>query len=187
MPFAYVGCPVPAKWIWLLPFAFFSAAYSLEIQPPNNWLKQERVPAGIFLQFISQERSSGFTPNMNISIKDLGDRADSLRTPIQLNEQMERIQARTFPLYKVTLREVRIVGSANGVLFVSQYAYGALDLAVLQFVFRHQGNMVNVVYTCLLKDLPRFRPEFEKSLSTLKWSDPALPSAPSKAERSTPR
>jgi len=30
---------------------------------------------------------------------------------------------------------------------------------------------MNVVYTCLLKDLPRLRPEFEKTLSTLKTAD----------------
>lgn len=51
---------------------------------------------------------------------------------------------------------------------VSSCAQGENDLACFQFFYLDGQDFVNVVYKCLLKDLPRLRPEFEKSLATLK-------------------
>jgi hypothetical protein len=81
---------------------------------------------------------------------------------------MERLQARVFPLFKVLEKKARKLGSSEGTLLIISYAFGAVDLAAFEFVYRIGDEMVNVVYTCLLNDLERLRPEFEKSLATLK-------------------
>jgi|GEM_PF-5406599 len=57
--------------------------------------------------------------------------------------------------------------------FLITYDRGEIDAAALQYFFLQGEDFVNVVYTCLVKDLRRLRPEFEKSLATLKADDVA--------------
>lgn len=145
------------------------SCFSLEIVAPDGWRQQTQVPQGIVFQYISPARSANFSPNLNVSQKKLKPHlADSLKTATQLSEYMERIQARMFPMFKVLEKNDRKIGSIIGTVLIASYAFNEVDLAAFQFIFRTGADMVNVVYTCLLGDLDRLRPEFEKSLATLK-------------------
>lgn len=150
-------------------------AHGLEVSPPEGWRRQDKPQQGILHQFIAVRQAGEFAPNLNVSRRKLtGAAQDSLKTTAQLGEQTARLQARMFPLFKVLESSVRKIRSVEGSLLVTSYVYGNRDLANLQFLFRDREEVVTLVYTCELKELDRLRPEFEKSLATLK-AEPAAP------------
>ncbi len=146
---------------------FQNPLLALEIQPPFAWQQQFNLPPGVLYQFIAPQPQDNFSPNLNVSKSKAkaGDR--ELKTPAEIGIYIEKTQARLFPMFKVLEKKERKVASHSGVLVVISYAYGALDLSAFQFAFRNKDEIVSVVYTCLLKDLNRFRSELEKSLATL--------------------
>lgn len=142
--------------------------FSLEVQPPKSWQQQFNLPPGVLYQFIAPRPQDNFSPNLNISKAKakVGDK--DLKTPTEIGSFLEKTQVRIFPMFKVLEKKERKIDSQSGALVVISYAYGALDLSAFQFAFRRGDEIVTVVYTCLAKDLDGFRPEFEKSLATLK-------------------
>lgn len=72
-------------------------------------------------------------------------------------------------MFKVLDKGERKIGPVAGGLLVFTYAYGALDLAAFEFITIYQDELTTLVYTCLAEDINSFKPEFEKSLGTLKW------------------
>ncbi len=156
---------------------FQNPLFALEIQPPLVWQQQFNLPPGVLYQFIAPRPQDNFSPNLNISKSKakIGDR--ELKAPLEIGNSMEKAQIRIFPMFKVLEKKERKVGAQSGVLVVISYAYGSLDLSAFQFAFRQRDEIVTVVYTCLAKDLVRFRPEFENSLATLKAGDSAAAAA----------
>jgi len=163
----------PGKALALAGCVFASAAFAaptVDLAGPQGWVRSPPPSPGLMLQYFSGQASPGFRPNLAVSLKPLAPAIlDSLeRSPERLGPQLAKAQSRLFPQFQVLTDEKREVGAARGCLLVSRYAIGNLDLAAFQFSARVGGGLLNVVYTCLARDLDRLRPEFEKSLRTLK-------------------
>jgi hypothetical protein len=151
----------------LAPLLSFLPAAALDIQPPTGWQRQFSLPPGISAQYISPERKDGFAPNLTVAEEDAGAEADRLRTTTDLLGRLEKNQVRLFPLFKVLRKEERKAGGVPGGLLVVSYAYGPLDIAAYQFVFRRGSKITTLVYSCLARDLGDRESEFVKSLGTL--------------------
>jgi hypothetical protein len=159
-----------AALILLAPLASLLPAAALEIKPPAGWQRQFNLPPGISQQYISPQHKDGFAPNLTIAEEDLGAEADRLRTASELLGRLEKNQVRLFPLFKVLRKGEHKAGEVPGGLLVASYAYGPLDVAAFQFVFRHGNKITTLVYSCLARDLGSRESEFTKSLATLALS-----------------
>ena len=149
-------------------FFFASLAYCIDVSPPPGWRNQQNLSRGVVLQSFSPDTSSGFRANLIATRGQLPCCREESTSLDSLIAKVIRQQSRVLPLYKVLEMRKRKVGGREGGFMVSSYAQGEKDLACFQFFYLDGKDFVNVVYTCLLKDLQRLRLDFEKSLATLK-------------------
>jgi hypothetical protein len=145
--------------------------FSLEIIPPIKWQQQFNLPPGVVYQFIAPHPQNNFSSNLNVSKSKAKVGEKELKTFADIGNYLEKTQVRIFPMFKVLEKKERKYGLYSGIVVVISYAYGTLDLSAFQFAFRHGDDLVNVVYTCLNEELARMKPEFEKSVATLKMDD----------------
>jgi hypothetical protein len=146
---------------------------AVDIVPPQGWQRQINTPPTVELLFALPTAKGEFSPNLAVSRYKLPCCKEGKTSVDSLMKQVKGNQERSFPLYKVVEKRKRKIGGIDGAYFLTTYARGEIDAAALQYFFLQGEDFVNVVYTCLVKDLPRFQPEFEKSLATLKSSSAA--------------
>lgn len=146
----------------------YSGAAAFEVKAPTGWQSQYNLPPSVVLQAFSPDTGSGFRANIISTRGQLPCCREESTSPESLIAKVSRQQARVLPLYKVLEKRQRKLGGREGGFLLSSYAQGEKDLACFQFFYLEGQDFVNVVYTCLLKDLQRLRSEFEKSLATLK-------------------
>lgn len=150
-----------------------SVLVAFEAKAPVGWQSHSNLPPGVVIQAFSSDTGFGFRSNLIATRSPLSCCREESTSLDSLIVTVSHNQARVLPLYKVQEKRKRKVGSREGGFMVSSYAQGERDLACFQFFYLDGQDFVNLVYTCLLKDLPRLRPEFEKSLATFKAAGPA--------------
>jgi hypothetical protein len=150
--------------------ASFLPCPGIEINPPEGWQQQIQTPPTVEKLFALPVEKGEFSPNLAVSRYKLPCCQEGKTSLDSLMRRIKGYQERAFPLYKVTEKGKRKVNGILGAFFLTTYARGDLDAAAFQFFFLEGEEFVNVVYTCLAKDMARLRPHFEKSLATLQAS-----------------
>lgn len=143
--------------------------FALEITPPKNWTLSQTPPAGVSQQFLDSKKTGGFVSNLVVVRRKLGNSAPGFESPEKVAETIVADQSRSFPLYKVIDKKTKTINKVAGAFVVASYAYGKLDLSVLQFAYYSKGVFTTMVFTTLSRDLSQHLPEFEQSLATSKF------------------
>ena len=115
---------------------------------------------------MSPSKKDGFSPNLNISESPANIPQARLDSPAEIGLYLEKAQSLYFESFRTLEKVERQYSDRSGILVVTTYRFHSMDLAAFQYAFRYKNVIIALVYTCMLKDLPQFRPEFEKSLAT---------------------
>ena len=148
-------------------FALSAPCLAVELMPPEGWQQQIETPANVEKLYALPVPKGEFSPNVAVSRYRLPCCQEGKTSLDSLMRQVKGNQERGFPLYKVVEKRKRKINGIDGAYFLTTFVRGELDVSALQYFFLQGEDFVNVVFTCLTKDLPRYRPQFEKSLATL--------------------